>query len=392
MTLSGSATPAQYQTALQSITYSTTSTSTVTRNISLVVTDSNDTGPTPSNTATTQIVVSAPITISALYVNGSGWGTFDTYLGGHGEGSTTLGYTMLTGASQTKPIPWSTINQIDVQFSGALSATPSATSFKLTGGTGGAGHAAAAPSVTSVTSLGGNAYRLTLSGSLGYNNYILSIASSSTVFGPAVTDANGAGISGLWTNSSSTFPSGNGLAGSQFNFLFDVLPGDADQSGTTNCAGQRLGDEPGQRQDDRVTSALTARLRTSTPTGRSTRRTTRSAPRTSTSSRRTSPIRATLPAAWREVRALRPWRWACKRVGRRAVRLARPAFLGRQRQFARVFRRPSPLRAARAAVVGQRIGQRGSSTATGRDRDHGRHSFAAIDKAVSEFDLADLGA
>ena len=120
MTLSGSATPAQYQAALRSITYSTTSTSTVTRNISMVVTDSNDTGNTPSNTATTQIVVSAPIAISALYVNGSTWGNFDAYLGGHNLGSATLGYVLLTGASQLTPLPWSTINQIDVQFSGAL--------------------------------------------------------------------------------------------------------------------------------------------------------------------------------------------------------------------------------------------------------------------------------
>ena len=83
--------------------------------------------------------------------------------------------------------------------------------------------------------MGGNAYRLTLAGSLGYNNYMLSIASSSTNFGSAVTDANGAGISGSWTNGSSSFPSGSGLAGSQFNYLFDVLPGDVNQNGTVNA-------------------------------------------------------------------------------------------------------------------------------------------------------------
>ena len=39
LTLSGSATPAQYQAALQSVTFSTTSTSTVTRSLSIVVED-----------------------------------------------------------------------------------------------------------------------------------------------------------------------------------------------------------------------------------------------------------------------------------------------------------------------------------------------------------------
>ena len=64
------------------------------------------------------------------------------------------------------------------------------------------------------------------------NRYEISFASTGT---GAVTDANGAGISGNWTNGSSTFPSGNGLAGSgassDFNFLFNALPGNATRSG-----------------------------------------------------------------------------------------------------------------------------------------------------------------
>ena len=47
LTLSGSATPAQYQTALQSVTFSTTSTSTTTRSISIVAID----GASNSNSA-----------------------------------------------------------------------------------------------------------------------------------------------------------------------------------------------------------------------------------------------------------------------------------------------------------------------------------------------------
>ena len=87
--------------------------------------------------------------------------------------------------------------------------------------------------MTSVTSLGGNAYQISLSGSLGYNDYILAIASTGSTFGPAVVDINGAGISGTFTTGQS-FPSGNGLAGSTFDFAFNVLPGDGDQNGTVN--------------------------------------------------------------------------------------------------------------------------------------------------------------
>ena len=65
LTLTGTTTPANYQTALQSITYSSTSTSTLARTVSFVVKDSGDTGNVNSNTATTQInVVSSATTFS----------------------------------------------------------------------------------------------------------------------------------------------------------------------------------------------------------------------------------------------------------------------------------------------------------------------------------------
>ena len=124
LTLTGIATPAQYQTALQSVTYGSTNSSTATRTISYVVKDSGDTGNVNSNTATTNIVVSAPVKISALYVNGTAWSAMDTWMASNSLGSATLGYALLTGANQVKPLPWSTINQVDVQFSGALGATP----------------------------------------------------------------------------------------------------------------------------------------------------------------------------------------------------------------------------------------------------------------------------
>ena len=59
LTLTGNATPAQYQEALQSITFTTKSTSNLTRTVSFVVQDSGDTGGVNSNVATTTIVISA---------------------------------------------------------------------------------------------------------------------------------------------------------------------------------------------------------------------------------------------------------------------------------------------------------------------------------------------
>ncbi len=60
LTLSGSATPAQYQTALQSVTFSTTSTNTTTRSISIVALD----GSLTSNSASESIEVSELATFS----------------------------------------------------------------------------------------------------------------------------------------------------------------------------------------------------------------------------------------------------------------------------------------------------------------------------------------
>ena len=62
---------------------------------------------------------------------------------------------------------------------------------------------------------------------------MLAIATTGSSFGTPgstqVTDANGAGISGTFTTGSRRFPSGNGLAGSTFDFFFNVLPGDGNR-------------------------------------------------------------------------------------------------------------------------------------------------------------------
>jgi hypothetical protein len=241
LTLSGSATPAQYQTALQNVTYSSTSTSTTTRNISIVVDDSGDTGNVNSSPATTQILVSAPVTVTGAWIENPTWGSAGTenffgYLASHSLGSATLGYALQTGANQLNVLPFANINTISVSFSGAVSDI-GAGSLKLVGGTGSG--SIVAPSVTGFTSDGSNTYSWTLSGSLGNNKYVFAIATTNSSFGTAgstqVVDANGAGISGYFVTSSSTFTTdGNGLANSTFDFFFDLLPGDGAQGTNDN--------------------------------------------------------------------------------------------------------------------------------------------------------------
>jgi hypothetical protein len=243
LTLTGTATVAQYQAALQSVTFAnSTNPSTTARPISIVAIDNG----VDSNTAAEPVNVVAPVTIVGAYVSGSAWtdtaGTedFDAYLSTHGLGNATnpsLGYALETGSAQLTTLPWANINRISVQFSGPVG-NIGLGSLKLVGGTGGG--AVAAPSVKSFTSDGNNTYSWSLSGSLGNNKFIFAIATTGSSFGTPgstqVTDANGAGISGTFTVGSSSFPSGNGLAGSTFDLAFDVLPGDGNQSANVNSA------------------------------------------------------------------------------------------------------------------------------------------------------------
>ena len=228
LTLTGTATAAQYQAALQSITFSSASTSLTNRQVSVVTYDDNNTQ--SSNTTWESVNVSAPAEVSALYVKGTSWSSgFDNYLADSGLGNSAtpaLGYALQTGASQSKTLPWVNVNVIEATFSQPVNVTQN--SLILSGGSGGS-----TPSVTGFSQLSPTTYAWTLSSAVTANRLEISFRSTGT---NAVTDTNGAGLSGNWTNGASAFPSGNGLAGttssSDFNFLFNALPGDALRGGT----------------------------------------------------------------------------------------------------------------------------------------------------------------
>jgi hypothetical protein len=206
--------------------------------------DDTSASPTTSGTAADTVDVYAPATVTALYVKGTAWATnFNNYLASNSLGNAatpSLGYALQTGANQSKDLPWLNINVIEATFSEQVNV--SERSLLLNGYTQ-SGYSV--PSVTGFSSLGGNTYAWTLSSSLTANRLEISFLSTG---GNAVTDVNGvdgsgAGLSGNWTNGTSSFPSGDGLAGttsgantptsSDFNFLFNALPGDAARNGST---------------------------------------------------------------------------------------------------------------------------------------------------------------
>jgi hypothetical protein len=403
LTLSGSATPANYQTALASVTYSSTSASTATRNISIVVTDSNATT-TTSNTATTQILVSAPLTITGAYVAGSNWTTptfatsterFDSYLVSHSLGDATIptvGYALKTGATQTTTLPFANINTISVSFSGTVS-NIGLGSLKLLGGTGGG--AVAAPSVTGFTSDGSNTYSWSLSGNLGNNKYIFAIATTGSSFGASstqVTDANGAGISGKFTTSSSTFPSGNGLAGSTFDFSFNVLPGDGNQSANVNAT-----DSAGAKALNNDHETTTGYNPYYDYNGAGIINSADPAVDSAAVNTKQSSITSPTAPADSQVGSVGSSSFTALALGVQEIGSSTSLTAGSSSSTSSTSTASNVVSSSTTTTTtttttgttGTSGGSSGTTSTTTASRSHGRHEYAAVDAALSEFDLAD---
>ena len=139
----------------------------------------------------------------------------------------TGGYSIPVGsASQLKDLPWNDVNQIQIGFNEGVNVTQA--SLTLTGSN--------VPSY-SFSNFSYNASThiatWTLTSPIAADRLHIDLASS----GPnAVTDAatGTSDLDGEWTDGTSAYPSGNGTAGGDFNFSFNVLPADTNQDGIVN--------------------------------------------------------------------------------------------------------------------------------------------------------------
>ncbi len=175
-----------------------------------------------SGTATIQIV--PPASVAAVLVDGTAWSA--SYLSGMqsaglGNGQ---GYVLPAGSSQAQDLPWGNLNQIRIAFNENVNVQESGLS--VTG--------VAVPQYA----FSGFAYDpatftavWTLSNPIGNDRVQLHLSAT----GPnAVTNQAGDPLDGEWTDQVSNFPSGNGTVGGDFNFGFNVLPGDMNQDGIVN--------------------------------------------------------------------------------------------------------------------------------------------------------------
>lgn len=127
-------------------------------------------------------------------------------------------------ASQTQPLPWTNVNQIQVAFSEDVNVQQS--SLVLTGVGGAYAISGFSYNASTFTAT------WTLSTPIAADKLHIALAST----GPAAVTSVAGGISldGEWTDNVSTYPSGNVTAGGDFNFAFNVLPGDVNQDGVVD--------------------------------------------------------------------------------------------------------------------------------------------------------------
>jgi hypothetical protein len=162
------------------------------------------------------------LTVTGVFIGSTNWSSFFTdYLTSNYVGNA-FGYAVPAGSAQLSDLPWTNINQISVRFSENVTINSSALTLV------GVNQASYTP--TGFT-YNGNTQTATwtLGAPLGADKLIVSLS------GTAISDSSGNKLAGAWTNGVSSFPSGGDQAGTDFDFQFNVVPGDINQSGSTNA-------------------------------------------------------------------------------------------------------------------------------------------------------------
>ena len=156
---------------------------------------------------------------------GGDWdaGFVDAIDGGGVDEGNGLGLS-LVGTHQLDTLPWLNVNAVYLVFSKDVSASVADGDIQISGTNAGA---------YSLGQLeygveGANVLTIPFSGGIALDSVVLSILSGD------IADEAGIALDGEWISGQSA-PSGNGTAGGQFDFFFNVLPGDENGSGQVNA-------------------------------------------------------------------------------------------------------------------------------------------------------------
>ncbi|MCA9265948.1 MAG: hypothetical protein KDA60_18935 [Planctomycetales bacterium] len=163
-------------------------------------------------------------TVTAVEVASTSWSTyFMDYLDYYGLGEN--GYAIPTGSNQATPLPWTNIDQITVRFSEDLNVEKHHLALV------GVNTANYLPSDFSYDAKRHEA-TWTFDTPIDEESFRLELESLNT--DSAVESQTGVRLDGNWTDGTSSFPSGDGTAGTDFKFSWKSNPADANQSGQVN--------------------------------------------------------------------------------------------------------------------------------------------------------------
>jgi hypothetical protein len=165
-----------------------------------------------------------PPAVGQVYVDGTRWTpAFRQALSDRGYGGSGFGFTIPGGAAQLSQIPFGPVDRISFRFTEDVAVDPAALS--VTTASGGAD-----VPVASTFTYDANYFiaTWTLSRPITADRVRIVLASG----GPGgVSDFSGAALDGEWADGADAYPSGDGAAGGDFRFAFNVLQGDVNRNG-----------------------------------------------------------------------------------------------------------------------------------------------------------------
>ena len=170
--------------------------------------------------------VSVP-TVSAVHLSGTPWSrVFLAYLPTIGAGSSAYGFAVPGGAAQLDELSWVNVNEVSVTFSEDV--VVDAGDLALRGLN--VVNYALDPAYFSYNNATRTATWRLAGGAFFRNDKVLLDLDAD---GPdGVRTAGGTYLDGNWANGADAFPSGDGAAGGDFRFRFNMLPADVNRNGS----------------------------------------------------------------------------------------------------------------------------------------------------------------
>ncbi|GAA5511055.1 hypothetical protein Rcae01_06568 [Novipirellula caenicola] len=201
----------------------------------MVTDDGSNPGPlstTQSVKVTLTDVAEAGPTVTGVYVRSTAWHPelADILDDGNFNNNTDRGYVVPMDSDQLMPLPWINLNEVVLRFDADVSASISVNDFRVSGiaGVRTDETPGVIPQIESV-SASGTIVRVRLNQALDASQFTITAVST------GITDAQGNTLDGEWTQASAgQLVSGNGVAGGDFSFRLNILPGDVNQDGIVN--------------------------------------------------------------------------------------------------------------------------------------------------------------